>query len=54
MTYKLGEGETTYFYKESALFPSVNFAEGKKGYVLSNEGYTDILIYVEQNEFIHV
>ena len=53
VTYKLSH-KTTYFYKESVIFPYVNFDEGKKGCVFTNEDYTDILVYIEHNGLIHV
>ena len=52
--FKLVTEKTTYFYKESVIFPFVNIIEGKKGLVLNDEDLTDILIYVEQNGFVHI
>lgn len=53
-TYKLVDNKITYFYKESVIFPFVNIVESKKGLVLSDEDYTDILIYIEQQGLVHV
>ena len=52
--YKMVSEKKTYSYKESVLFPFVNFIEDKKGLNLKDEDFTDILIYVEQNGYIHV
>ena len=52
--YKIASEKETYFYKESVLFPFVNIIEDNKGLILKDEDFTDILIYVEQNGYIHV
>ena len=52
--YKIVSEKETYFYKESVLFPFVNIIEDNKGLILKDEDFTDILIYVEQNGYIHV
>ena len=44
----------TFFYKESVLYPYVNFKETKKGLVLSSSEYTDIIHYVENNNYCHI
>ena len=54
VTYKMLNHKVTYFYKESVVFPFVNFAEGKKGYILTNGDYTGILMHVEQNGLVHL
>ena len=46
--------KTTYFYKESILYPYVQFTESKKGLVLENLHYMEILQYIEQNNFSHL
>ena len=52
--YKIVSEKETYLYKESVLFPFVNIIEDNKGLILKDEDFTDILIYVEQNGYIHV
>ena len=39
----------TFFFKESVVYPFVQFTEGKKGYHLSMVEYVEILNYVESN-----
>ena len=46
--------KTTYFYKESILYPYVQFTESKKALVLENLHYMEILQYIEQNNFSHL
>ena len=46
--------KVTLFYKESVLHPCFNFTESNKGLTLSNNEYTDILHYVENNNFCHL
>ena len=46
--------KVTFFYKGSVLYPYVNFTESKKGLILSNNEYTDINHYVENNNFCHL
>jgi hypothetical protein len=48
MIYKLIKDKTTHFYKESVVFPFVNIKDERKGLVLNDEDYTDILMYVEK------
>ena len=51
-TYKISR-KLSYFYKESVLYPFVNFKEDKKGLVLYNQDLTDIH-YIEINGFSHL
>jgi len=54
-TYKMEKSKVTFFYKESVLFPFVNFHVNKgDNLILKNEDYTDIVVYIEQNSLIHV
>ena len=47
--------ETTYFYKESILYPFVNIQEdNNKRLSLSARDYTDILLFIENNGFSHL
>ena len=43
--------KVTFFYKEGTLHPYVNFTESRKGLILKNTEYTDIIHYVENNNF---
>lgn len=52
-TYKLSK-KVPLFYKECIVYPFVNITEGKKGYEIANNDFTDILYYVEQNGFSHL
>ncbi len=54
MIYKLIKDKTTHFYKESVVFPFVNIKDERKGLVLNDEDYTDILMYIEKNGLIHI
>ena len=49
-TYSLSK-KTTYFYKESVVYPFVQFEESKKGFKLDGNHYTEILNFVEKNNF---
>ena len=45
----------TYFYRESVLCPFVEMVyHEKKGFVLSNSCYVDVLYHVESNGFQHI
>ena len=46
--------KTAYFHKESILHPYVQFTESKKGLVLENLHYMEILQYIEQNNFLQL
>ena len=46
--YKLSK-KRTFFFKESVVYPFVQFAGHKKGFLLSAEEYVEILNYVESN-----
>ena len=46
--------KVTFFYKESVLHPYINFTESKKGLFQSNTEYTNIIHYVENNDFCHL
>ena len=48
--YKLSK-KKTYFYKESVVYPAVQFTGRKKGYFLSNQEYAEILNFVDQTGF---
>ena len=51
-TFKVRKDEKrTYFYRVSVLCP---FVEKKKGFVLSNSCYVDVLYHVESNGFQHI
>ena len=54
VSYKVEKRKKTFVYKESVVFPYVNFLEKEDRVVLSNEDYTDILMHVEHNGLIHV
>ena len=47
--YKINKNLYTIFFKESIVFPFVQFVGTKKGLFLSNKEYTDILMYVERS-----
>ena len=53
MIFKLNK-EVTYLYKDSVVFPSVNITKGKKGLMLKNGDYTNILVYIEQQGLVYV
>ena len=38
-----------FFYKESVVYPFVEIEEGKKGLMLSNTAYLDIIYYMENS-----
>ena len=44
----------TYFYKVTVLYPYVEMEENKRGYVLKNDHYTDIICHLEQTDFAHL
>ena len=46
--------KTAYFHKEIILYPYVQFTESKKGLILENLHYMEILQYIEQNNFSYV
>ena len=53
MIFKLNK-EVTYFYKDSVVFPSVNITKGKKGLMLKNGDYTNIIVNIEQQCLAYV
>ena len=55
VTYKINENKIMYLYKESIVYPFVNFKEKKDSKLaLENEDYSDIFIWVETNGLIHI
>ena len=52
--YKLVKDRKTQFYKESVIFAFAKIIDNKKGIIFTDGEYTDILVYVEQNDLIHV
>ena len=44
----------TYFYHESIVYPYVNISAEKKGFVLKNSDYADILHFIEHTQFSHL
>ena len=46
--------KATFFYEESVLYLYVNFTGSKKGLIQNNTEYTDIIDYVENNNFCHL
>ena len=51
-TYKLGKGKN-FFYKESVIYPCVQMELGKKGLILHNHDYLDVIYHVEQTGYAH-
>ena len=51
-TFKVSK-KVTYFYTESVIYPFVNFKE-EKGFVLHNNEWSDIIHFIEQNNFCHL
>eukprot|EP00794_Sanderia_malayensis_P019611 gene19611-21542_t len=54
VSYKIDKSRVTYVYKESIVYPYVNFVAKDGHVVLHNEDYTDILMWVEKKGLIHV
>ena len=52
--YRLVTEKSTYFYKESVVFPFVNIINEKNKLVLKDDDYTDILMYIEKSGFTHL
>ena len=48
-TYKLNEKKKTFFFKETVVYPFVQFEETKKGHFITMQQFTDIINYVEYN-----
>ena len=44
----------TFFYKESVVYPYVNFKESMKGLILISTDYIEVIHFVEQNNFCHL
>ena len=47
--YKLSK-KKTYFFKESVVYPFVQFKGSKKGFLLSNEEFVTVLNFIESTE----
>ena len=54
VSYKLVKNKVTYAYKESIVYPFVDFTMRGDQHVLSNDAYTDVLMWVEKNGFAHI
>jgi len=52
ITYKVTSHKTTYFYKESIVYPCVNFTESKN--VLKNENYIEIIQKIILNKIYFI
>ena len=52
-TYTLSK-KLTFFYKESVVYPYVNFQPCKNGFKLKMSDYTEILHFIEENSFCHL
>ena len=48
--FKVNKKKETMLFKETILYPFVNFQERKKGLFLSNNDYVDILLYTQNSE----
>ena len=46
--------KSTFFYKETVVFPYVEIEEHKRGLVLQNKVFMDIICHVEQNGYSHL
>ena len=46
--------KNTFFYKESVVFPYVELQPSKKGYVLSNGVYADIICHIQETVCAHL
>ena len=46
--------KNTFFYKESVVFPYVELQPSKKGYVLSNGVYADIICHMQETGCAHL
>ena len=44
----------TFFYKESVVYPYINFQPCKNGFKLEISDYTEILHFIEENGFCHL
>ena len=51
--YKVSK-KVTYFYSESVIYPFVDFKEEKKGLALYNDELSNIIHYIEENNFSHL
>ena len=51
--FKLSTDKKTFFYKESVVYPFVEMEEGKKGLVLNNSEYLDIIYFMESSGYAH-
>ena len=47
--YKLSKKKKTFLFRESAVYPFVQFNRHKKGFFLSMEEYVEVLNYVDSN-----
>ena len=51
--YKLSTKQTL-LYKESVVYPYINFQETKKGFALKNSDLMEIIQFVEANNYCHI
>ena len=53
-SYKLNTSRIAYAYKESLVYPYVDFEVKGDNYILHNEEYTDVLIWIEKYGLVHI
>jgi len=46
--------KVAFFFLESVVYPFVTFDVSEKGYFMSNEVYSDILLYIQKSNFSHI
>ena len=53
-SYKLNTSRIAYAYKESLVYPYVDFEVKGDNYILHNEEYTDVLLWIEKYGLVHI